>query len=216
VLRADGDCGGAGVSAGSSGPLASPEITVKLFVENPEAVRLKELVPVFHRWIREDLLPDELPIDVASYAHVPKGPGVMIICDKAQYALDERHGRPGIRYRARRDPARGGEGGLERALGATLLAARLLETDPQLEGRYRFGTGEIEVGIHDRLRAPSAPETFTAVRSAFAATVEELYQGGVRSAEMTSGAREPFTATFLMDVAPSVGELLERLTVPAA
>ena len=51
-------------------------------------IELEKLVPVFHQWIREKKIPDELLIDVADYAHVPQGPGVVLI-DQEQAAADK-------------------------------------------------------------------------------------------------------------------------------
>ncbi|HET9949608.1 MAG TPA: hypothetical protein VFQ22_11845 [Longimicrobiales bacterium] len=198
-------------------PLASAEITLKLFVREPGNVRLDELVPVFHRWIREEVLPDELPIDVASYEHVPKGPGIVLVCDKAHYSLDERHGRPGVRYRGRRE--RRGERGEEqiaRAFRSALHAAALLEAEPALEGRYRFRTDEVELGIQDRLRAPSTPETLAEVAPALERFVKSLYGTEDVKLEMTSKEREPFLVSVRVPQSPSVEELLGRLAAPAA
>jgi hypothetical protein len=191
--------------------LSSPEINVKLYVENPSAVDLEELVPVFHRWIREELLEDELPIDVASYAHVPKGPGVVMICDHAHYYFDERAGRAGLRYRGRRVARGSGEEAITRALRSVLRAAALLEKEPALGSRYRFRTGEIELGISDRLRAPSDETTVAAIRPAAEAAVKGLYGKAPASITLASGPREPFMVTIETGASPSVDALLDQL-----
>ena len=104
-------------------PLTSSEISVKLFVDDPSGVRLKELIPVFHRWIQESLLGDELLVDVASYEQVPKGPGIVLICDTAHYYFDLRAGRPGLRYRSRRTAPATEEEGIARAFRSALQAS---------------------------------------------------------------------------------------------
>ena len=192
-------------------PLDSPEISVKLFLADPAGVRLKELIPVFHRWIKEDLLEGELPIDVANYEHVPKGPGVVLICDTAHYYVDERAGRTGIRYRGRREPRAAGADAVTTAFRAALQGARLLETDPVLENRYRFRTDEFELAIYDRLRAPSAAATVEAIRSDVAEAVRDLYGVADVEVELSSDAREPFMVTVRTGASPSVDELLGRL-----
>lgn len=199
-----------------AGPLASPELSVKLFVEDPAAVRLHELAAVFHRWIKEDPLEDELLIDVASYEHVPKGPGVVLICEKAHYYFDVRDGRPGIRYRGRREPRGIGEEGVVRAFRSALAAAWLLESDAALDGRYRFVTGEVEFGIYDRLLAPSEEQTAARVRPVLATCVKALYGVDDAAIEMVSGPREPFRMSVKTTVSPRVRELLGRLAVPSA
>jgi L-alanine-DL-glutamate epimerase-like enolase superfamily enzyme len=195
--------------------LSSAEISVKLFVEDASAVDLEELIPVFHRWIREDVLEDELPIDVAGYAHVPKGPGVVMICDHAHYYFDERAGRAGLRYRGRRVARGAGEEGIARAFRSLLRVASLLEKEPALGGRYRFRTDQIEFGISDRLRAPSDEETLSAVRPALDSAVKALYGKSPKSVVLASGPREPFMVSIETGSSPSVDALLEQLAAAA-
>ncbi|MSR20161.1 MAG: hypothetical protein EXR91_04175 [Gemmatimonadetes bacterium] len=195
--------------------LSSPEFNVKLFVENPAGVDLEELIPVFHRWIREELLEDELPIDVAGYARVPKGPGVVIVCDHAHYYFDERAGRPGLRYRGRRVARGEGEEGITRAFRSLLRAAALLEKEPALGGRYRFRTDQVEFGINDRLRAPSDAQTLAAVRPALESAVKALYGKPAKSMALASGPREPFMVSIETGTSPSVEALLGQLAAVA-
>jgi len=201
------------VTSGNSGSdaLASAELSVKLFVEDPAAVDLEELIPVFHRWIREDLVEGEMPIDVAGYAHVPKGPGVVLICDHSHYYFDERAGRPGLRYRGRRVPRGAGEEAITNAFRCVLRAAALLEKDSSLGKRYRFRTDTVELGINDRLHAPSDERTLTAVRPAVASAVRAIYGKPAKSITLSSGPREPFLATIEMAESPKIDTLLGQL-----
>ena len=200
----------------SVSPLDSAEVSVKLYVEDPASVRLLELIPVFHRWIKEDLLEDELMIDVANYEHVPRGPGIVLICDKAHYYFDMRGGRPGLRHRGRRDARATGAEAVMRTFRSALQAARLLETDPVLQGRYRFRTDELEFGIYDRLRAPSETATLEAVRAPLGEAVRSLYDVRDVGLELASQPREPFMVTVKTGASPSVEELLGRLTAGKA
>jgi hypothetical protein len=197
-------------------PLESPEVSVKLFVVDPAGVRLKELIPVFHRWIKEDLLEDELQIDVANYEHVPKGPGIVLICDKAHYYFDVRAARAGLRYRGRREARATGADAVTWAFRSALHAARLLEADPALEGRYRFRTDEVEFGIYDRLLAPSDVGTLVAIRPELEEAVRTLYGTDDVAIELSSGPREPFMVTVGAGASPSVEELLGRLAAAKA
>jgi hypothetical protein len=43
-------------------------------VNDAEKIDLEAVIPVFHRWIQEQIF-DELLLDVANYSHVPDGPG---------------------------------------------------------------------------------------------------------------------------------------------
>lgn len=201
------------MSSGERGPLDSPEVSVKLFVADEAGVRLSELIPVFHRWIKEGLLEDELMIDVANYEHVPKGPGIVLVCDTAHYYFDVRAGRAGLRYRGRREARATGAEAIVRAFRAALQAAHLLETDSSLEGRYRFRTDEVEFGIYDRLLAPSDESTLVAIRQPLAQAMRGLYGVDDASVELSSGPREPFMVTIRSGATavPSVEEVLGNL-----
>jgi len=202
-------------SASKVDALSSPELSVKLFVTDATKVDLEELIPVFHRWIREDLLEDEVAIDVAGYAHVPKGPGVTLICDHAHYAFDERAGRFGLRYRGRRVARGSGKDAIVGAFRRVLRGAALLEKEPALAGKYRFATGRIEFGISDRLLAPSGAETLAALRPTLEAALKEVYEAPAKSIALASGPREPLLAAVEAGASPSVDALLDRLAAVA-
>ena len=62
--------------------------------------RAAVFVPIFHEWIRNREL-NLVAIDVADYAHVPAGPGMMIVGHDAHYAVDNRENRLGLLYNRR-------------------------------------------------------------------------------------------------------------------
>src|SRR5581483_9682562 len=79
------------------------KINVKFFVETGNDIPLNSFIPVFHRWIQEDLLEGML-VDVAEYTHVYQGPGVLLIAHEANYSLDETDGKRGFLYAQKRTP----------------------------------------------------------------------------------------------------------------
>lgn len=176
-------------------------IAVKLYLEDPAGLDPEELVPVFHRFIREDLVTGT-PIDVARYGHVSDGPGIMIIGHEQDHALDLGGGRPGLSATRKRDA----EGPLaQRIHDLVRAAARLsvdLQADPDLGARARVGTGEILVTILDRYEAPNDDATLVkadpALREVIAALSED---GGAAAAtiERVGGSRDPFAVRVLLD-----------------
>ena len=56
----------------------SSKLIFKLFLENPDAVKPGEFVPVFHSLIQQKAVPDHLLIDVADYEHVPNTPDAIV------------------------------------------------------------------------------------------------------------------------------------------
>ena len=105
---------------------------------NPFEPGPRAVIPIFHEWIQQHRLDDELLIDVADYSHVHHGPGVLLMSHEAQYGLDQADGKLGLLYSRRRK----GEGDvhvrLSAAFRAALRACHLLQEEPALDGKLRF------------------------------------------------------------------------------
>jgi hypothetical protein len=178
------------------------KLQVKLFARAP--VELDRFIPVFHEWIKHHRLGEELLIDVASYAHVPKGPGVALIGHTGDYFIDEAEGRPGLLYSRKRDPLPEPER-LPDAFRRTLRAAALLEADSPM----RFRTDELLFRINDRLAAPSGEATFTEFRPALDAVCGKLFAS--HKLAMTGTSRELFTVRITTDGKSDLATLLPKL-----
>jgi hypothetical protein len=150
-------------------------------------------VPAFHRFIREDAV-GGIPIDVARYAHVVNGPGVMIVGHQLDFAIDMAEGRPGLSVTRKRD-AQGGLADQVREL--TAWAARLsllLQDDDAVGAAARVGTGEVLVTILDRYEAPNDDETLVRAEPALREALEGVSGGSVEGVERRGTHREPFAA----------------------
>jgi hypothetical protein len=144
----------------------SSKLSFKLFIENPASIRdLTEVVPVFHSWIQMHAIADHLLVDVADYAHVHNGPGIVLVSHEANYSLDKRGGRLGFTYQRKQPLAGDLRERIRAALRFTIEPARLLEQAPAFEGRVKFRTDEIEFRICDRLHAPNTTETFASTKN---------------------------------------------------
>ncbi len=144
-------------------------INIKIPLDGELSIDLARVVETFHQWIRDGVI-DELLIDVADYAHVPAGPGVLLIGHEADYCFDNTGDRWGLRYN-RKAPLDGtNEDRFRQAFGAAAKACRLLETQLAV----KFSRMELELFINDRALAPNTPATFAACEaeiSAFAKNV---------------------------------------------
>src|SRR5581483_10654466 len=118
--------------------------------QNPEAVDLEVLIPIFHNWIQEQPFPEKL-LDVADYRHVPEGPGVVLIGYQGDYSVDNTDNRLGIRYNRKAVLDGENDDRLRQAARATLTAAQRLEADSRLNGNLRVNGQEMEISVNDRL-----------------------------------------------------------------
>ncbi|HSZ83431.1 MAG TPA: hypothetical protein VLA14_14175 [Polyangia bacterium] len=171
------------------------------------AVTAEALIPVFHRWIKDHVLP-ELTIDVANYSHVPEGPGVVLIGHGADYFMDEGEGRLGLLHNRKRGGAAGGER-LTDLARRTLHAASLLEKEPALGGKLTFATNELLFRVNDRLAAPNTDATFAALEGELEALGERLFAGAFELRRV-GGPKELFSARFKSAASAPLATLLER------
>ncbi len=139
-------------------------INVKIYASTPEAIRLEDVILIYHRWIQDGQLP-ELLIDIADYSHVPAGPGVLLVGHEAHYRVEPGpEQRMGALYdvRVKRDGSN--QDKLRHAIGGALRAAAKLETDELWKGKVRFNAGDMMIMVNDRLGVPNTDAAFAAIR----------------------------------------------------
>src|SRR5207249_7021802 len=117
-----------------------------------------------------------LVIDVANYAHVPEGPGVVLIGHGSDYFMDQGGGRLGLLHNRKRAGAPPAER-LNDLARRTLHVAALLEKDPALSAKLRFAPNELLFRINDRLAAPNTDATLAAVRPELEELGNRLFAG---------------------------------------
>lgn len=147
-------------------------IAIKLFVApDPGApVDLAPFTPLFHEFIQKSSVPGLL-IDVADYAHVPNGPGIVLIGHDVDYGLDSVGGRAGLLV-VRKRYGRAELAEIVRdALAKAIACARAIEADGRTG--LRFALDAVEVQLLDRLEAPNTAAAFDAAKSALASVFGE-------------------------------------------
>jgi hypothetical protein len=187
------------------------QLKIYLTPESARTLDVEALIPVFHRWIKQRVLP-ELTIDVANYQHVPKGPGVVLIGHGADYFLDEGEGRPGLLHNRKRAGLPPGErlGDLARR---TLHAAALLEKDLALTGKLKFATNELLFRVNDRLAAPNTDVTLAALRTELESLARTLFAGAFDLTRV-GGPKELFAVRITTGTSAPLATLLERAGGP--
>ncbi|MEE8408242.1 MAG: hypothetical protein V3T05_01430 [Myxococcota bacterium] len=192
-------------------------ITVRLRLDAPE-LELRDVVPVFHRWIREGALSGELLIDVVDYSHVHRGPGVLLIGHTSNIGIgiDDSDGRLGLTYSRQREavPVEP-ERRLVEAAHRALIAARAFEESVEIFEKVRVGTDVWEIRIADRLRAPNTPKTLARLEPELRALFELMFDGAAFDVEHLDDAKRLFAARVTTDSAAicsiGIAGLLARL-----
>jgi hypothetical protein len=145
-------------------------------------------VPVFHDWIQRSAV-EGLLIDVARYAHVHHGPGIMLVGHEGDYSIDLSEGRPALRYTAKRDVPEGTSEAITFVLGRLVGAAGQAADVPG----GQVDATELTVEIRDRLQAPNSPETLAALGPHIAEGLSQILGSvALPPTPLHSDARSPF------------------------
>jgi hypothetical protein len=184
-------------------------IGFKLRVDGDVSTPLTDYIPVFHRWIQEQLLEDLL-VDVADYSHVHEGPGIVLVAHQGNYAMDEAGGRRGLAYYSKHALEGSVSARIATVCRKALVACRLLEQETG-PARTRFSGGALEVFSNDRLAAPNSDETLSALRPALDELTAKLYPGGTCTFEREPDEGERFSVRISCNESPSTEEMLDRL-----
>jgi rhodanese-related sulfurtransferase len=194
---------------------ATPQRLSVGFFASPDpgpTLELEPFIGLFHRFVQERQL-EGLLIDVADYAHVPDGPGILLVGHEVDYAIGRPGGRTGLlttRKRIRDLDATLVEV-LRDALRKALIALRAVQASGT--GGLRFRTDAVEIQLLDRLVAPNDAAAFEALRGDVEAALREVY-GETKleiAREGDEDARLPLTFRVTVQEAADVDVLLERL-----
>lgn len=191
-------------------------ITIKLFAERAD-FELHELIPVFHQWIQRKELPDLLLIDVADYAHVPNGPGVMLIAHEGHVSFDMGAVQtdapsPGVVYANKRLAQGSTKDRITHALRQAVGTASLLQNDKQLAGKATFDPSRLLIRFDDFLHVANDDQSFEAVKADVTAALESVYGDASISLTRHDNVRTGLTLEATITPAPSVAELASALS----
>jgi hypothetical protein len=194
--------------------MESSKLVVKFHAVPPPAdFKITDVVPVFHNWIQLHSVPNHLLIDVADYAHVPNGPGIVLISHEANFYLDDLDGKLGLTY-SRKQPLPGSFAHRVRyAVRAAIETCGLLEDSTDLAGKLKFVTDAITLQINDRLFAPNTQQTFDSVESDLEQVFGDLFGSPVKL-EYRPDNRRLFEVHITSPIAVDRATLLSRLPTP--
>lgn len=148
-------------------------IAIKLFATR--SVGLHELQPfigIFHRFIQQAAVPGLL-IDVADYAHVPDGPGIILIGHDVDYGIDRNAGRTGLLTTRKRAGDQALAELFRSTLAMALATARAIEDAG--DAPLAFAGDVYEISFPDRLALPNTAESAESACKALEPVVHELF-----------------------------------------
>ncbi|MYB53392.1 MAG: hypothetical protein F4X77_14525 [Acidobacteriia bacterium] len=145
-------------------------IDVKLLLDCPPDPDLDQFLVIFDRWRKADDHPADW-VDLADYAHMPGGPGILIAGKRDTFSVNLNPPGPGLLTSVRR----GLEGSLEdrfrEALRRALEFNAAIMAEPEFPAEFSAREGAWEIYVNDRLGFPNTDPTDRVVRPAVAAAL---------------------------------------------
>jgi hypothetical protein len=196
--------------------MQSHKLAFKFFLEDPSRLHgAEDFLPVFHRWIQARAVPEHQLIDVADYAHVPEGPGTVLVSYEANFHIDYGEGRAGLLY-IRKQPLTNAPTQRDRLRGAfrhAVAACIRLQDEPALAGRLKFDASEFQFRIYDRLHAPNTARTFETIKGDLEPFARELYRPGTIQLSHRPNPQTLFETGVRASQPLPLATLLERATI---
>ncbi len=149
-------------------------IGVKILTDAPATLRLDPFISIFGRWRTEADHPAQW-VDLADYAHMPRGPGVVLVGKRANFSFDMGDPAPGPLYVSKKDLAGAPEERLESVVRASFAFAERLAAEAEFPAGVRLDTSALEIVVNDRLEAPNNGSTDAWLRPLVVAVADRLF-----------------------------------------
>ena len=145
-------------------------IDVKLLLDTPPRPDIDVFLVIFDRWRQRKDHPCDW-VDLADYAHMPSGPGILIAGKRDRFSIDLNPPGPGLLTSTRA----GLEGSLEDRIREAFRRARELSRDvmsePEFPADFAVSAESWEIYINDRLAYPNSDASDALVRPALASAL---------------------------------------------
>ena len=147
---------------------------VKLFFDANNSYSSKDFIPVFHSWIQDKIVADNLVIDIADYSHIPDGPGIMLIAHEGHFSLDQENLQPGIMYMRKTELEGSFKVRFNKVLSTVIEAAKRLH-DNHINKEINFKNNSFRFIANDRLYAENTIENQTLYKNNIRKALNEIY-----------------------------------------
>lgn len=188
-------------------------IQIKLLTNAPHDLRLEPFLDIFGRWRHDKPAENSAGwVDVADYAHVARGPGILLAGYHAHFSFDMADPAPGSLYYARKGLSGSTVDRVSAALKVCLELTKRLAAEPEFPPGIEFRTDCLELHFPDRLETPNMAETDTELHPVVQRALDMLYGLNGYSLTPHEDPKQPYGFSVWAKSAEPLDTLLHRLT----
>jgi hypothetical protein len=152
-------------------------IDLKALLDAPRDVKLDSLLGIFARW-RNDKEHPARWVDLADYAHMSRGAGVVIVGKQGMFGVTRFDPGLGLFYSGRAEYEGSFEKRVLESFRRHLALATALHREPDYPAELKTLTASWELSVNDRLNFPNTEETDRLLRPAVEAALDKLFGPG--------------------------------------
>ena len=184
-------------------------IHIKILTNAPASLKLEPFIEIFGRWRGEKSQPAEW-VDLADYAHVPRGPGIVLVGQRANFAFDMAEPAPGILYAAKKGLTGSHLVRVTVAMKSCLELTKRLITEPEFPDGVALRTDSVELRFADRLATPNTPETDEELRPVVRQAMDKLFGANGYELAVQGDLNETYGFSIRAKKAEPLDALLKR------
>jgi hypothetical protein len=151
-------------------------IHIKILTDAPATLNLEPFLAIFGRW-RGDKGHPAGWVDLADYAHVPRGAGVVLVGFNANFAFDMADPAPGVLYATKRGLTGTHAERIALTLRSCVELSRRLIAEPEFPKNVHLCLDVFELHFPDRLDTPNNQGTDQELRPAVAGVFDHVFGG---------------------------------------
>jgi hypothetical protein len=185
-------------------------IHLKLLAKAPPNFSADPFLSIFARQ-RDEQESFENWVDLADYAHMPRGVGMVLVGHRANFSIDLGDPGPGFLYAGKLGLTGSVEERVLKTFGRCLALMEVLLEQPEYPHSLEPSWGAWELVINDRLAAPNTAQTDTTLRTGIEAALDFLFGANDYKIELQSDPRKRYGVSIRTHRIPTLGELKSKL-----
>lgn len=186
-------------------------IHLKLLAKAPSNFSVDPFLSIFARQ-RSEQENLERWVDLADYAHMPRGAGMLLVGHRANFSIDLGDPGPGFLYAGKLALTGSIEKRILETFGRCLALVEVLLKQPEYPSSLEPCWGSWELVINDRLTAPNTAETDTVLRADIETALDVLFGVDNYVTELQNDSRKRYGVSIRAHKIPTVEELKMNLT----
>ena len=189
-------------------------INAKLMADAPADLNIDSILAIFGRWRHDKDHPSDW-VDLADYAHMARGQGILLVGKQGNFSVDLTDPGPGLLYGGKKDFQGPAANRVLEAIRRCLALAVPLVGEPEYPTGLKLQPGSWELTINDRLDFPNTDETDGQRGPDIRSALDTLFGAGNYTAEREPDLGRRYAYSVRANWPGGVKELLEKVTAAA-